>query len=158
MSTQARLDYMKHGPAAVKALYAVEMFIMKCGLERSLLHLIKLRASQINGCAFCIDMHSHEAIVDGEDATRLFMLSVWEETDIFTERERVALAWTEAVTRIADGAPSDDLFARARQAFTEEELVNLNLAVATINAWNRFGKTFQSPPLLKGLRKAEAHA
>jgi AhpD family alkylhydroperoxidase len=151
----ARFDYMKHGAAAVKALYGVETFLQKCGLEKSLMHLVKLRASQINGCAFCIDMHTQEALADGESPTRLYLTSVWEETPIFSEREQVALAWTEAVTRISEGAPSDELFARARQLFTDEELVNLNLAVATINAWNRFAKTFHVPPALKGLQKSQ---
>ena len=143
---------MKHGAAAVNALAGVEIYLRKCGLEKSLLHLVKLRASQINGCAFCIDMHVAEALADGENSSRLHLVSVWAETPIFSEREQVALAWTEAVTRIIDGGPSDDLFEHALQQFTEEELVNLNLAVATINAWNRFAKTFHSPPTLKSFK------
>jgi AhpD family alkylhydroperoxidase len=152
----AAFDYMKHGAAAVKSMYGVEAYLNQCGLEKSLRHLVKLRASQINGCAFCIDMHVEEAIADGENPVRLHLLSVWEETAIFSEREQVALEWTETVTRIADGAPSQDLFDRALQQFSEEELVNLNLAVATINAWNRFAKTFHAQPALKTFKKAAA--
>ncbi len=152
------MDYQKHGAGAIKALYGVELYLQNSGLEKSLRHLVKLRASQINGCAFCIDMHVEEALADGEHPTRLHLLSVWHETPIFSEREQAALAWTEAVTLIADGAPSDELLARALQQFTEEELVNLNLAVATINAWNRFAKTFHSPPALKSYKPQPAHA
>ncbi|MDB6079775.1 MAG: ahpD 2 [Akkermansiaceae bacterium] len=154
----APFDYMKHGLAAVKTLYGVELFLNQCGLEKSLKHLVKLLASQINGCAFCIDMHVDEAIADGENPGRLHLLSVWEETTIFSEREQAALAWTEAVTLIADGAPSQELFERMLQQFTEEELVNLNLAVVAINAWNRFGKTFHAQPALKSFKKAAATA
>ena len=150
----APFDYMKHGSAAVKALYPVEAYLRQCGLEKSLLHLVKLRASLINGCAFCIDMHVDEALADGDSHTRLHLVSVWEETSIFSEREQAALAWTEAVTRISEGAPSAELYERALKVFTEEELVNLNLAVAMINAWNRFAKTFHAQPALKSLKQA----
>lgn len=150
------MDYMKHGAAAIKTLYGVETYLRNCGLEASLRHLIKLRASQINGCAFCIDMHVEEALADGENPTRLHLLSVWRETPIFSEREQVALAWTEAVTLIADGGPPDELFTRALQQFTEEELVNLNLAVAVINMWNRFAKTFHTQPALKSFKPASS--
>lgn len=147
-----RMDFMKHGAAAIKTLYGVETYLQNCGLEKSLRHLVKLRASQINGCAFCIDMHVEEALADGEHPTRLHLLSVWDETPIFSEREQVAIAWTEAVTLLADGGPSDELFDRAQQQFTEEELVNLNLAVAMINTWNRFAKTFHTQPALKSFK------
>ncbi|RYD21397.1 MAG: carboxymuconolactone decarboxylase family protein [Verrucomicrobiaceae bacterium] len=153
-----RMDYMKHGAGAIKALYGPELYLQNTSLEKSLRHLVKLRASQINGCAFCIDMHVEEALHDGEHPTRLHLLSVWRETTIFSEREQVALEWTEAVTLIADGAPSDDLYNRALQQFTEEELVNLNLAVTMINAWNRFGKTFHSQPALKSFKPQPATA
>lgn len=149
---KTRLDYMKHGAAAVKTLYAAELYLQKCGLEKNLLHLVKLRASQINGCAFCIDMHVEEALADGEHPTRLHLLPVWRETSIFSEREQVAIAWTEAVTRISKGAPSDELYRHALEQFTEEELVNLNLGVVMINAWNRFGITFHSQPALKSFK------
>ena len=153
---KARLDYMKHGAAAVKAMYGLETFVRNCGLEKSLLHLVKVRASQINGCAFCIDMHTEEALADGEHATRLFLLSVWRETSIFSEREQAALAWTEAVTLIAQHGVPDDVYEKASGIFTEEELVNLNLAVTTINSWNRFAITFHAPPALKAYQKKQA--
>ncbi|RYD41068.1 MAG: carboxymuconolactone decarboxylase family protein [Verrucomicrobiaceae bacterium] len=149
---KTRMDYQKHGTGAIRTLFGVELYLQNSGLEKSLRHLVKLRASQINGCAFCVDMHVEEALHDGEHPTRLHLLSVWRETPIFSEREQVALEWTEAVTLIADGAPSDDLYNRALQQFTEEELVNLNLAVAMINAWNRFGKTFHAQPALKSFK------
>ncbi len=142
---------MKASPGAIKAMSGLELHLRNCGLERSLLHLIKLRASLINGCAFCIDMHTDEALADGEKPARLHLLSVWRETPLFSEREQVALAWTEAVTLIADGGPSDELYARALQHFTEEELVNLNLAVVAINGWNRFSIAFRVPPGLKSI-------
>jgi len=145
---------MKASPGAIKAMSGLEVHIRNCGLERSLLHLIKLRASLINGCAFCIDMHTDEALADGEKPARLHLLSVWRETSLFSEREQVALAWTEAVTLIASGGPSDELYARALQHFTEEELVNLNLAVVAINGWNRFSIAFRVPPALKSIPAA----
>ena len=151
----ARMDYMKIGAEAVKAMRGLETHLRNCGLERSLLHLVKLRASQINGCAFCIDMHSDEALADGEKPARLHLLSVWRETPLFSEREQAALAWTEAVTLITGGAPSDELYARAQQQFTDEELVNLNLAVVAINGWNRFSIAFQVPPALKSVPMAQ---
>ncbi|MBK1817019.1 carboxymuconolactone decarboxylase family protein [Luteolibacter yonseiensis] len=151
-----RLDYLKYGPGAIKALHGVEHYLQNCGLEKSLRHLIQLRASQINGCAFCIDMHVEDALADGEHPTRLHLLSVWEETPVFSEREQVAIAWTEAVTQLTEGGPSDELFARAQQQFTEEELVNLNLAVGMINMWNRFAKTFHTQPALKGFKTSTA--
>lgn len=147
----ARMDYMKRSPGAIKAMYGLGLHLQKCGLERSLLHLLKLRASQINGCAFCLDMHTDEALADGENPTRLHLLSVWRETPLFSEREQVALAWTEAVTLITEGGPSDELYARALQQFTEEELVDLNLAVVAINGWNRFSIAFRVPPALKSI-------
>lgn len=153
-----RLDFMKHGAAPIKILREVELYLQNCGLEKSLRHLVKLRASQINGCAFCVDMHVEEALADGEHPTRLHLLSVWAETSIFSEREQVAIAWTEAVTLLADGGPSDELFAHAQQQFTEEELVNLNLAVAMINLWNRFAKTFHTQPALKSFKTSAAVA
>jgi AhpD family alkylhydroperoxidase len=110
------------------------------------LHLIKLRASQINGCAYCIDMHSKDARAAGESEQRLYALSAWEETPFFSERERAALQWTEALTLVADGHVPDAVFEAVRPHFTDDELVNLSLAVATINAWNRLSIAFRSVP------------
>lgn len=149
---------MKHGAAAIRALHGVEAYLQNCGLEKSLRHLVKLRASQINGCAFCIDMHVGEALADGEHPTRLHLLGVWNEAPIFSAREQAALAWTEAVTLIADGAPSEELFRRALQHFTEAELVDLNLAVTMINTWNRFAKSFHTQPSLKSFKPSSQPA
>lgn len=151
-----RIDFLKTKPAAVQAFYPVEGYIAKCGLEKSLLNLIRLRSSQLNHCAFCMDMHIDEAVAAGESHTRLNLVSVWRETPLFNEREQVALAWTESVTLISEtGGPSDELYDRARKAFTEDELFNLHLAIVSINGWNRFAITFRMQPALKSLK---AHA
>jgi AhpD family alkylhydroperoxidase len=117
---------------------ALDDYSQNCGLEPGLLDLIKLRASQINGCAYCIDMHSKDARTGGETEQRLYNLSVWRETPYYTDRERAALAFTEVVTLIANGRVSDEVYEEARRHFSEEELVKLMLAIVTINAWNRF--------------------
>jgi AhpD family alkylhydroperoxidase len=129
----------------MKAMMALENQIASSGLEQSLMELVKTRASQINGCAFCIDMHTKDARAAGETEQRLYALNAWRETPFFTERERAALAWTEAVTRIGGGV-SDDLYAEVRQHFSEKELVDLTWAVAAINAWNRVAISFRSVP------------
>ncbi|MGN6549459.1 MAG: carboxymuconolactone decarboxylase family protein [Pararhizobium sp.] len=139
---EARLDYRKADPALLKALYGLNAAVEASGLERSLLHLIKLRASQINGCSFCVDMHTHEARADGESEQRLYLVSAWKESPLFSERERAAFAWTEAVTRIADGGVSDGLFAHAREHFSEDELTKLTVAIGMINIWNRLCVSF----------------
>jgi AhpD family alkylhydroperoxidase len=124
----------------------MESFVRNCGLESSLLHLIKIRASQINGCAFCIDMHTKEARAENETEQRLYALAAWHETPFYTDRERAALAWTEAVTLLAEGPVPDDLYEEACQFFTAEELVNLTLAIVTINGWNRLAVAFRTVP------------
>jgi AhpD family alkylhydroperoxidase len=143
---EARLDYMGLAPEGLKAMYGLEAYVRRSGLEKPLLHLIKLRASQINGCAFCIDMHSKDARAEGETEQRLYGLSAWRETPYYTERERAALEWTEAVTLITEGHVPDDVFVRVRQHFTDKELVNLNFAVVAINAWNRIAVAFRAVP------------
>lgn len=139
---QARLDYRKADPALLKALYGLNTAVENSGLERSLLHLIKLRASQINGCSFCVDMHTHEARADGESEQRLYLVSAWKESPLFSERERAAFAWTEAVTLIAGTGVSDALYAETLKHFSQEELVKLTLAVSMINTWNRICISF----------------
>jgi AhpD family alkylhydroperoxidase len=124
----------------------LEKCLAKCGLEESLLDLVKLRASLINGCAYCIDMHTKDARARGESELRLYELMAWRETPFYTERERAALAWTEALTLIADNRVPDELYDEVRQHFSEQELVNLTLAVVTINGWNRFCISFRSVP------------
>lgn len=135
---ERRLDYGKVLPEGMKALYALDRYSQNSGLEPALLDLIKLRASQINGCAYCIDMHSKDARTGGETEQRLYSLSVWRETPYYTDRERAALAFTEAVTLIADRRVPDEVYEQARQQFSDQELVKLMIGIVTINAWNRF--------------------
>lgn len=140
-----RIDF--HAPnhaGAVKAMMALEDYIRSCGLESGLLHLIKTRASQINGCAFCIDMHTKDARAEGETEQRLYALSAWRETPFFTKRERAALEWTETVTLLAQTHVPDEIYARARDEFSEEELANLTMAIITINGWNRIAVSFRT--------------
>ncbi len=135
---QSKLDYSKVLPEGMRFMNTLDHYSQNCGLEPSLLDLIKLRASQINGCAYCVDMHSKDARTGGETEQRLYNLSVWRETSYYTDRERAALAFTEAVTLIAEGRVSDKVYEEARQQFSDEELVKLMIAIVTINAWNRF--------------------
>jgi AhpD family alkylhydroperoxidase len=132
-----RFDYQKASPAGARALYAFSAYVAHCGLEHSLLELIKTRASQINGCAFCIDMHTKDARAAGETEQRLYALNAWRETDFYTNRERAALLWTESVTEITKGHVPDEVYEEVRKEFSEEELANLTLAVVLINGWNR---------------------
>lgn len=142
-----RLEPAKVSPAAYHAMLGLESFVNKSSkLEQSLLQLVKMRASQINGCAFSIDVHSRDARANGETEQRLYALSAWGETTFFTNRERVALAWTEALTLITEGHAPDEVYAEVRQEFGEEELVNLSLAIITINAWNRLAIGFRKVP------------
>jgi AhpD family alkylhydroperoxidase len=128
-------------------MLALEMFIRKSSkLEPSLLELVKMRASQINGCAYCLDMHSKDARAAGETEQRLYTLNAWRETPFFTDRERAALAWAEAVTLVADSHVPDAVFEEARQHFSDEELANLTLAIVTINGWNRLSVAFRAVP------------
>src|SRR4051794_37064033 len=142
---EARLDYAKLAPDAMRALYSLGAYLAKCGLEHALLELVKIRASQINGCAYCIDMHTKDARAAGETEQRIYALNAWRETPFFSDRERAALAWAEAVTQIGGGV-SDDLYEEARRQFSEKELVDLTWAVAAINAWNRVAISFRSVP------------
>lgn len=131
-----RLDPWTAAPKPMMALLAYNNAIAEAGLEPSLIHLVKLRASLINGCAFCIELHTREALADGDTPARLGLISAWHESFLFSEEEKVALAWTEAVTRLGPNGPDDDLFARAQKAFGDEKLVVLTLLVTVINAWN----------------------
>jgi AhpD family alkylhydroperoxidase len=140
-----RVNYAHVAPEALRAQSGLEAYVRQSGLEKSLLHLVKLRASYINGCAYCVDMHTKEARLAGETEQRIYAIPVWRETPFFTPRERAALAWTEAVTEISKGGVSDDLFELAQQHFTEKELVDLTMAVVTINGWNRLAITFHAP-------------
>jgi len=141
-----RLNFYGASPEAIKALSALEGAVNKLGLEPALLELVKLRASQINGCAFCVDMHSSDARKAGETERRLHGVSVWRETPFFTERERAALGWTEALTQLSlTHAPDADYDALKAQ-FNDKEMVDLTLAISTINAWNRFAVGFRKMP------------
>ena len=155
---QSRLEAQKASPAAYHAMLALEMFVRKSSkLEPSLIELVKMRASQINGCAYCIDMHSKDARAKGESEQRLYALNAWRETSFFTDRERAALAWTEAATLVAEGHVPDAIYEEARQRFSDEELVNLTMAVVTINGWNRLSIAFRAVPgeYQPAARKAE---
>ena len=143
---QPRIEYAKAAPGAITAMRGLETYVRHCGLERSLLELVKLRASQINGCAYCVDMHTKDARAQGETEQRLYAVSVWEETPFFTERERAALAWTEAVTLVGQGHVPDDVYEQGRGSFSETELVNLTLAIIAINGWNRLAISFRAVP------------
>lgn len=143
---QPRLEYGKVAPAAMQAMYAINNYSKNCGLVPSLLELVKIRASQLNHCAYCLDMHTKDARAMGESEQRLYALSAWQETPFYTARERAALALTEAVTLIADGPVADEVYEQARQHFTDEELVNLTMNIVTINGWNRLSVTFRTLP------------
>ncbi len=137
-----RIDYRSIAPDVYHALLAVEKQVENSGLEHSLLDLVKLRASQINGCSYCIDMHWKDARARGEVEQRLYELDAWRETSFYSDRERAALMWTEAVTRLRDGDVPDNIYDQVRHQFSETELVNLTLAVTAINSWNRFAIAF----------------
>ena len=143
---QARVDVQKVAPEAYRAMAGVESYVRKSGLEVSLLGLVKMRSSQINGCAYCLDMHSKDARARGESEQRLYTLSAWRETPFFTNRERAALAWTEAVTLIGESHAPDDVYEEVRKRFTEQELVNLTMAIVAINGWNRLVIGFRIVP------------
>ncbi len=141
-----RINYAKVTPEGYRAMSGLERYVRGSGLEPSLLELVKLRASQINGCAYCIDMHWKDARARGESEQRLYGLMAWRESPYYTERERAALAWTEAVTLIADSHVADELYEEVRQYFNETELVNLTFALVAINGWNRLAISLRTEP------------
>jgi len=143
---EPRIAYTKYSPNALHAMYALEKHLKSSTIEEKLLHLIKLRASQINGCAYCIDMHALDARALGDTEQRLYALNAWRETPFFTLRERAALEWTESLTLVAQTHVPDDVYEAARKEFTENELVDLTYAVATINAWNRLAISMRAVP------------
>jgi AhpD family alkylhydroperoxidase len=143
---ETRLNYAKVAPKAFQAMYQLESYVRNCGLEASLLELVKIRASQINGCAFCLDMHTKDARAAGESEQRIYLLSAWREAPFYSERERAALEWTEAITLIADNHVPDEIYESVKAHFSEEELVNLTLAINTINSWNRLSIAFRALP------------
>lgn len=141
----ARLNYAQAAPKAFQAMLRLEEAVENSGLELSLIRLIQIRASQINGCAYCLDMHTKDARAEGESEQRLYLLAAWREAPFYSERERAALEWTEAITLVADHHVPDEVYERVRPHFTEEELVDLTLAITTINAWNRLNVAFRTP-------------
>jgi|SRR5579862_59853 len=141
-----RIHFPKVAPEAYMAMRGLEAYLRQCGLEQSLLELVKTRASQLNGCAYCIDMHTKDARAHGETEQRLYALSAWRESPFFTERERAALAWTELVTLIADGPIEDEDYEDVRRYFDEKALVDLTLAIVAINGWNRLSIAFATVP------------
>jgi AhpD family alkylhydroperoxidase len=143
---KSRLDYGKVAPGVRDAMLGLSKYLRSCGLEESLLNLVNIRASQINGCAWCLDMHNKDALAAGETEQRLYMLSAWRESPFYTDRERAALAWTDAVSLVADSHVSDDVYEEARKYFSEKELVDLTLAVIAINGWNRLNVSFRTVP------------
>ncbi|KQZ15890.1 alkylhydroperoxidase [Mesorhizobium sp. Root554] len=139
-----RLQFFAKAPELMKQVQALNKAVEESGLEKSLLHLVKLRASQINGCSFCVDMHSKEALADGDTLQRVIMVSAWKESPLFSERERAALAYTEAVTLISNAGVPDALYEATLKHFSEEELVKLSVAIGTINVWNRLCVPFHA--------------
>ncbi|MEO6967130.1 MAG: carboxymuconolactone decarboxylase family protein [Rhodanobacteraceae bacterium] len=141
-----RIHYTQVSPDGFKAMRHLQEYVENSGLEHPLLELVKMRASQINGCAYCLDMHSKDARAGGETEQRLYTLDGWRETPFFSERERAALAWTEALTQISENDVSETLYAEACKHFSEKELVDLALAIIAINGWNRLAIPFRSTP------------
>ncbi|HEX5488813.1 MAG TPA: carboxymuconolactone decarboxylase family protein [Rhodanobacteraceae bacterium] len=141
-----RLNYVQASPDGFKAIRQLQEHVDNSGLEHPLMELVKMRASQINGCAYCLDMHSKDARAAGETEQRLYLLDAWRESPFYSERERAALAWTEALTRISDNDVSDALYEDVRKQFGDKELVELTLAIIAINGWNRLAIPFRSEP------------
>jgi AhpD family alkylhydroperoxidase len=153
-----RLNYAHHSPELLKKLSELSMELKASAIEEKIRDLVNIRASQVNGCAFCLDMHVKEAKIHGESELRLYHVVIWRESDLFTPRERAALAWTEAVTKLPDGGIPDDLYERVRGQFSEKEVSDLTFAIMVINAWNRASIAFKAVPgsadKLYGLDKA----
>jgi AhpD family alkylhydroperoxidase len=143
---QARLDYLKNAHGIYDAMYGLEKYIHQSGLEEPLIHLVKLRVSQLNGCAYCIDMHWKDLRALGEQEQRLYGLDAWEESPYYTDRERAALSWAEAVTNIQETHAPDDTYEEVRALFTEKEVADLTCVIATINAWNRLAISARTVP------------
>ena len=143
---ERRFDYRRFSPEPLQAMMALEQYIASCGLDHKFVHLLKLRASQINGCAFCIDMHSIDARAEGETEQRLYALDAWRETPFFTDRERAALAWIEAITLVSQTHVPDAVYEEVNKHFSEKEIFDLTFVATTINAWNRIAISAHTPP------------
>ncbi|HEV7644665.1 MAG TPA: carboxymuconolactone decarboxylase family protein [Pyrinomonadaceae bacterium] len=142
---EQRINYFENGKDAINALYGLGKYLAKSSVDKPLLNLLSFRVSQINGCAFCLDMHSKDLRAEGETEQRLYMLSAWRESPVYTARERAALAWAEEVTLLPNKEVSDKVYQKAREQFSETELIDLTMAVNTINNWNRLNIAFRTP-------------
>src|SRR5689334_21891293 len=151
-----RIDQSKASPGAMNAMLGLERYVRQSGLPENLVHLVRLRVSQINGCAYCLDMHSKDLRAAGETEQRLYLLDAWRESPMYTDRERAALEWAEAVTLITQGHVPDEVYERVRAQFSEEELINLTMAVVAINSWNRLNIALRTVP--GTYRPATAHS
>ena len=143
---EPRISYGKVSPGAMRAMQGLEVYVHESGLEKTLLELVKIRASQINGCAYCLDMHTKDARAAGETEQRIYTLSAWRETPFFNDRERAALLWAETLTTLSQNDVPDEIFEEVHQHFSDEELVNLSMAIVAINGWNRLAVGFRSVP------------
>jgi AhpD family alkylhydroperoxidase len=143
---QPRIDYRKYAHEALNAMLGLEKYISECGLEPKLINLMKVRASQINGCAYCIDMHTIDARALGETEQRLYELNAWRETPFFSDRERAALEWTEAITLVSETHVPDEVFEKVKQFFSDKEIVDLTIIATTINMWNRVAISSRAVP------------
>ena len=155
---KARIEQRDLTPGGLRAMLGLEQYLAKCGLERKLLNLIYLRVSQMNGCAYCLDMHWKDLRAEGETEQRMYSLDAWRETPYYSERERAALAWAEAVTRVADTHVPDDVYERARRHFDAQQLADLTLATVAINGWNRLNIAFRTIPGTYQVMKSRADA
>jgi AhpD family alkylhydroperoxidase len=153
---EQRLGITEVGEGTLKAMYGLEAYLAKSGLEQSLRNLVYLRVSQINGCAYCLDMHSKDLRAAGETEQRLYLLDAWREAPFYTERERAALAWAEAVTLVTEGHVPDEVYEQARRQFSAQEIADLTLAVVAINGWNRLNIAFRTTA--GGYQPAAAHS
>ncbi|MDG2536948.1 carboxymuconolactone decarboxylase family protein [Dyella jiangningensis] len=141
-----RIDYQQQSPELFRKLAAVNMAVNQSSIEKTTRHLVDIRASQLNGCAFCLDMHVKEAVIDGERPLRLYHVPAWRESTLFNDRERAALLWTETLTRLPPHGVPDDVYELVREQFSEKELTDLTYAVMTVNAWNRINVAFRGVP------------
>lgn len=142
---EPRINLMEKGKKALGAVYGLAAYMSKCSIEKNLQELVEYRVSQINGCAYCLDMHSKDLRHGGETEQRIYLISAWRETDLYTPREKAALGWAEAVTKLDGQEVSDEVYEKAKKEFSDEELVDLTLVVAAINTWNRFNVAFRTP-------------
>ena len=143
---KSRIDLMHVNPGVMQAMFGLERQVRQAGFDHKLIDLLRMRASQINGCAYCLDMHSKDARANGETEQRLYGLSAWRETPYYSARERAALEWTEALTLVSESGVPDDVYERVREQFSEDELVHLSLAVVAINGWNRLNIAARTVP------------